>query len=181
MAICHWNACRLLQTDCCDSRTAVVQNDRELCGFFPRYFLDDRPACVGRAACVKRFLYCAVSEGSDLSGRPDSIITDFLPDDTRMAFEALPHWTTVSRTYGLGQAGLLCQKAVPSACVRHPGPMQSYLWQTLGGMRTCQMTHTHISCLRVCACAFVRASVPCLARSTVPRKHTFFASIGLWA
>ncbi|CAJ1443455.1 unnamed protein product [Effrenium voratum] len=37
-------------------------------------------------------------------GRPDSIITDFLPDDTRMAFEALPHWTTVSRTYGLGQA-----------------------------------------------------------------------------
>ena len=45
---------------------------------------------------------CGLSFGE---GRPDSIITDFLPDATRLSFERLPHWTTISRSYGIGQAG----------------------------------------------------------------------------
>ena len=38
-------------------------------------------------------------------GRPDSIITDFLPPATADAFAELPHWTTIKRSYGIGQAG----------------------------------------------------------------------------
>eukprot|EP00913_Durusdinium_trenchii_P034115 g31930.t1 len=33
-------------------------------------------------------------------GRPDSIITDFMPTETRETFEKLPHWTTILHTYG---------------------------------------------------------------------------------
>ena len=76
-------------------------------------------------------------------GRPDSIITDFLPDVTRLAFERLPHWTTISRTYGIGQArvgvsqhgicGILRSKDVQSYQLRpffprRSGPLQKSPW-----------------------------------------------------
>jgi len=102
-------------------------------------------------------------------GRPDSIITDFLPDATRISFEKLPHWTTINRTYGLGQEEwTYAEKPLVDAYIF------CFYW-TLGVMRTMPAEVTPVNLAeRTFVLCFMFFALSAFAVSVASLTQTYF-------
>lgn len=102
-------------------------------------------------------------------GRPDSIITDFLPDATRLSFERLPHWTTISRSYGIGQEEWsFAEKPMVEAYIF------CFYW-TLGVMRTMPAEVTPVNLAeRTFVLCFMFFALSAFAVSVASLTQTYF-------
>jgi len=102
-------------------------------------------------------------------GRTDSIITDFLPDDTRIAFEGLEHWTMVWHKYGVdGEPWRFHDKPIVECYVF------CFYW-TLGVMRTMPAEVTPVNLLeRIFVLCFMFFALSAFAVSVASLTQAYF-------